>query len=87
MDTVTKYDSSLPLREKVLYVLSILKKESINELSVEIMELDGLSTEEGVSELTIEIEREINRLHEEGVVTKVKEHRQKTRYILSESKA
>ena len=82
MKVPTTYDSSLPLREKVLYVLAVLKKESIGELSVEITELDGIAAEEGVAELSRDIEDEISRLWEEGLVHKLKEHRQKVRYAV-----
>lgn len=81
----TTYDGSLSLREKILYVLSVLKKESVGELSVEITELDGISSEEGVAEITIEIEKELNKLCDEGVVSKLREHRQRVRYVLTEN--
>ena len=42
MNIPATYDSSLPLREKILYVLSVLKKESVGELSVEITERDAV---------------------------------------------
>lgn len=70
-----------------MYVLSVLKKESVGELSAEITELDGIATEEGVAELALEIEKEIERLCEEAVVKKLKEHRQKVRYVLNVSGA
>lgn len=83
MEIPKTYDSSLSLRDKILYVLSVMKKESVGELSVEIMELDGISTEEGIAEITIEIEKELNKLCGEGIVGKLKEHRQKRRFVLT----
>ena len=83
MKVPTTYDSSLSLREKILYVLSVLKKESVGELSVEITELDGIAAEEGVAEITIEIEKELSQLCDEGAVSKLREHRQRVRYVLN----
>ena len=78
-----KYNSTSSVREKILYVLSTLEKASIDEMSMEIMELDGIATEEGVADTTIEIENEVNRLCHDGIVNKLKEHRQKVRYVLA----
>jgi predicted transcriptional regulator len=82
MTSPANYSNSLSLREKIIYVLSVFKKESVGELSAEIMELDGIAAEESVAELTKSIEEEINNLCEEGIVKKIKEHRQKVRYVL-----
>lgn len=83
MRTNGKYDSSYSLRDKILYVLSVMEKASANEVAMEITELEDISTEEGVAEVTIEVENGINKLCDEGVVHKPKEHRQKVRYVLT----
>ena len=78
-----KYYSTSSVREKILYVVSTLEKASTDEIAMEIMELDGISTEECVAENTIEIENEVNKLCDDGVLNKLKEHRQKVRYVLT----
>jgi hypothetical protein len=82
MDT-SKYDSSMPMKEKILYVLSTIEKGSTSEIAAEIIELDGICTEDGVAEITVEIETEINKLWQENVINKLKEHRQKVRYAVN----
>ena len=77
------YADSRSLREKILYLLSIMEKASANEVAAEVMELDGIATEESVGDITREIEEELNKLFEEEVVLKLKEHRQKVRYVLN----
>lgn len=82
MDTTGKYDPSRSLREKILYVLSTMKKASAGEAALEIMELDGVSSEDGVADITHDIDEEMKKLCHEGVVDKLKEHRQKVRYTV-----
>ena len=82
MAALLKYNSTSSVREKVLYVLTTLEKASIDEIAMEIMELDGVSSEEGLAETIIEIENEVNELCQGGMVNKLKEHRQKLRYVL-----
>jgi hypothetical protein len=77
-----KYDKSKPLRDKIIYVLSVMEKASPHEVAGEIMELDEISTEDGVEDISIDIENEIEKLCEEGIVSKLKEHKQKRRYVL-----
>ena len=83
MVTNEKYDQSKPLREKIIYVLSVMGKASPHEVATEIMELDEISTEDGVEDLSVDIESELEKLHEAGTVTKLKEHRQRPRYTLN----
>jgi hypothetical protein len=82
MATNLKYNKSKPLRDKILYALSVMKKASPHEIAAEITELDEISTEDGVEDISIDIESELDKLYEEGLVTTLKEHRQKPRYIL-----
>lgn len=77
-----KYDKSKPLRDKILYVLSVIEKASPNEVAAEIMELDEISTEDGVEDISVDIENELGKLYEQGAVRKLKEHKQKRRYTL-----
>jgi len=79
-----KYDKSKPLRDKILYVLSVIEKASPHEVATEIMELDEISTEDGVEDISIDIESELDKLYQEGKIIKLKEHRQKPRYTLNE---
>ena len=78
-----KYDKSKTLRDKILYVLSVMKKASPQEVAAEIMELDEISTEDGIEDISIDIEKEIDKMYEEGIVNKIKEQRQKSRYTLN----
>lgn len=76
------YQTITSLRDKILFVFTKLEKASADEVAMEIMELDGISSEDGVSEITLEVNNEIKQLCEEGVIHKIKEHRQKVRYTL-----
>lgn len=75
---------NMNLQDKVKHVLSILKKGSADEVAMEIMEIQGIAAEESVAELTIETTELLEKLCEEGVVVKVKEPRQKVRYMLQD---
>jgi hypothetical protein len=75
------------LREKILYVLSVMHKGSAGEVATELVELQGIASEEGVAETTVDVENELEKMREEGVVVEVKEHRQKKRYSLPVSQA
>jgi putative protein kinase ArgK-like GTPase of G3E family len=77
------FTEAASLKEKVLYLLSMMQKASADEIAMEIMELQGIASEEGVAALIIDIEEELQRMTEEGIVTTVKEHRQKKRYSLA----
>jgi hypothetical protein len=85
MTTPSNYSANLSLPDKILYVLSLLKKATTDEIAMEIMELEGVSSEEGVAELTIEIHERLQKLHEEGLVTFVTEHDKKVKYFLKQS--
>lgn len=76
------FPETASLREKVLYMLSVLHKASADEVAMEIMELQGIASEESVAALTIDVDEEIQRLCDEGALVTVKEHRQKKRYSL-----
>jgi len=70
---------SLP--EQILYVLSLLKKATADEIAMELMELKGISTEEGVASLNIEVENALNQLHEERLVKQLTEPDKKVHYF------
>ena len=82
MATTSHYNAAGSLREKILYVLSTMKKGSANEVALEVMELDGVSSEDGVADITTDTGEELRKLWHEGVVDKLREHRQKVRYTL-----
>jgi hypothetical protein len=84
MAAVGKYDKTKILKDKILYVLSVMGKASPHEIAAEIMELDEISTEDAVEDISIEIEHELDKLCEANIVTKLREHRQKRRYVLKE---
>ncbi|HYH14994.1 MAG TPA: hypothetical protein VD794_07235 [Flavisolibacter sp.] len=76
------FTEAASLRDKVRYVLNVLHKASADEVAMEVMELQGIASEEGVAALTIDVEEELQQLMEEGLITAVKEHRQKKRFSL-----
>jgi hypothetical protein len=78
-----KYSSTSSLRDKIIYVISVLKSPTPDEVAMEIMELQGISTEDGVADLRKDTAEELKRLCAAGLVVKVKEHHKKTTYILS----
>ena len=82
MATTSHYNPAGSLREKILYVLSTMKKGSAGEVALEVMELDGVSSEDGVADITNDTGEELRKLWYEGVVDKLREHRQKVRYTL-----
>jgi hypothetical protein len=60
-----------------------MEKASPHEVAAEIMELDEISTEDGVEDISIGIENELDKMCEERILNKIKEHRQKNRYPLN----
>jgi DNA-binding PadR family transcriptional regulator len=84
MATIAKHFSEASsIRDKILYVLSLMHKGSAAEIAAEIVELQGIASEEEVAEIAITIEQELEKLCEEGVVNELREHRQKKRYLLT----
>jgi hypothetical protein len=57
MNIANHNDNNSSLKEKVLYLLSILKKATADEVAMEIMELQGNSTEEGVRQERVRVRR------------------------------
>jgi hypothetical protein len=76
------FPETATLREKILYILTVLHKASADEVAMELMEMQGIASEEGVANLTIDVEEEMQKLQEQGKIVTVKEHRQKKRYGL-----
>lgn len=77
-----RFDEATSLRAQILYVLLVLEKGSAGEVAMEIIELKGISSEEGVAEIIISIEEELVKMKTDGLVTEIKEHRQKKRYMI-----
>lgn len=80
-----KFADAHSLKDRVMYVLSVLQKGSADEIAMEIMELQGIASEEGVAELTLEVEGILETLLQEEQVSIIKEHRQKNRFVLNQS--
>jgi hypothetical protein len=74
------YSTTLSFEEQVLYVLSHLRRGSLSEIAIELMELQGVSTEEAVADLTIYTEKQLEKLCADGQVEIVKERHEKKRY-------
>lgn len=85
MNVPVNFSSSLPVNEKAVYVLSILKKATADEVAMEIMELQGVASEEGVADLTIEITEALKEMQHEGVVKMETESDKQTRYSLKKN--
>jgi hypothetical protein len=77
------FTDAATLRDKIMYTLSVMHKGSAEEIAAEIVELQGIASEEGVADLTLDVEKELQKLHDDGRVEQVKEHRQKNRYSLA----
>ena len=82
MDIPAHFSNKLSFSEQVMYVLSLMKKGAASEVTMELIELKGVSSEEGVAELTIETEHELEKLADAGAVVVLKERREKKRYAL-----
>ncbi|MGN6619228.1 MAG: hypothetical protein ACTHJ5_18780 [Ilyomonas sp.] len=85
MPAVSTYSSDLPINQKIRYVLSLLKKATADEITMEIMELQGISTEEGVAALTIEITEALDKMQQSHHLKKVTEPDKKTYFFLPNS--
>jgi hypothetical protein len=77
------FSDKLPLREQILYVLSVVKKGAPSEVAAELMELRGVSSEEAVADLTMDTQQELEKLLAEGSVHLIREKREKKRYGLN----
>ena len=84
MKIPTHFSDGLSFREQVLYVLHTMKKAAASEVTMELLELKGVSSEEEVAELTIETEQELGKLFEAGAILVIKEKREKNRYTLKQ---
>lgn len=82
MNMPVHFSDKLPLREQILYVLSLMKKGAATEVAMGLIELKGVSSEEGVAELTVQVEQELEKIFETEAVIAVKGHRQKNRYAM-----
>lgn len=85
MKNSSNYRETAPLSEKILYVLSLLKKATADEVAMEIMELQGTATEEGVADLTIATTEALKQMQHEGLVKMETESDKQTRYSLKEN--
>lgn len=78
-----KFEESLSLEHKILYVLSIMPHASADEVAMEIMELQGTATEESVAELTNATSEKLHQLQQQAIVKMETTHEKQTRYWLS----
>lgn len=80
------FSTELSLRQQVVYVLSLQKKETPEEITMELIELRGIASEDRVADLTTRIENELQKMEKEGLATIEKEKDQPARYRLQNSK-
>ena len=69
------------LPEQVLYVLTLLKKATAEQIAMELMELKEITTEEGVANLNIEVANALDKLHEAHLVKQLTEPDKKVYYL------
>lgn len=77
------FTKQLSLKEQILFVLSILKKATADEVAMELMELKGIATEEGVANLTIEVKNELKKMQEAHLLKQVTETDKQVRYVVN----
>ena len=77
------FSDNLSFEQQLLYALSKLKKGSVNEIAIEIMELKGISTEDEVEDLTIQTKKQLEKLCAQGQVSVLKEKHEKRRFAIS----
>ncbi len=70
MQKHSTYSQDFPLKQKILYVLSILKKATADEIAMEIMELDGIATEDGVADLARDTKEALDKMQIEHTIKK-----------------
>lgn len=76
------FTKQLSLKEQILFVLSILKKATADEVAIELMELKGVATEEGVANLTIEVKNELKKMQEAHILKELTEADKQVRYCI-----
>ena len=79
------YSDKMSFEQQLLFALSTLKKGSANEISIELMELKGISTEDGVADLTVHTEKQLEKLCNGGIVKLIKEKHKKRRYEIAQT--
>ena len=69
MDNKTfHYPYGSSLEEKVIAVLKLFKEPTIEEITAELIELQGIASEEGVAECSVSVEEVLNSLVAAGKV-------------------
>lgn len=81
------FSSQLSLQQQVVYVLSLQKKGTPEEIAMELIELRGIASEDHVANLTTAIENELQKMEKEGLATTEEEKDQPVRYRLPNSKS
>lgn len=84
MNIPCHYSDELPFREQVLYALSVIRRGTVAEVMVELIELKGLSTEESVADLTIETNEELEKMSREKVIDSSTDEKNNHRYFVWE---
>lgn len=79
------YSDQLSFEQQLLFALSKLKKGSVNEIAIELMELKGISTEDGVADLTVHTEKQLEKFCNDGIVKLIKEKHEKRRYEIAQT--
>jgi hypothetical protein len=82
MSNASIYPANASINDKILYVLSLLKKATADEVAMEIMELQATSSEEGVAELTIATSEALKQMQHQGLLKMETENDKQTRYSL-----
>lgn len=80
------FSAELSLQHQVLFVLSLLKEASVDDITAELIELRGVATEGAVLNLTIEAEDQLEKMHNDGIVKQITEPDKITHFILKPNK-
>ncbi len=84
MEIPQHFSPELSLQQQVLFVLSLLKKASVDDITAELIELRGVAAEGAVLNLTIEVEDQLVKMHNEGLIKQIMEPDKKKPFLLEQ---
>lgn len=85
MEIPQHFSPELSLQQQVLFVLSLFKKASVDDITAELIELRGVAAEGGVLNLTIEVEDQLVKMHNEGLIKQIMEPDKKKHFLLKQN--
>lgn len=85
MEIPQHFSPALSLQQQVLFVLSLFKKASVDDITAELIELRGVAAEGAVLNLTIEVEDQLVKMHNEGLIKQIMEPGKKKNFLLKQN--